>query len=90
MDKLVAVIEDGALKSEFERLLNGLIYELFFPDELHSKRVRLFEACATAGVNESMDATAVASTIFKNDHPIYAMLFDLQALDVVRTIEGTA
>lgn len=33
-------------------------------------------------------ATALAERIFANDHPIYAMLFDLQPLDVVRIIEG--
>lgn len=83
------VIRAIASRGEFERLLNGLVYELFFPEDLHAKNIRLFDACAFAGVNNDMDAQAVASTIFKNDHPIYAMLFDLQALDVVRTIEGT-
>ena len=33
-------------------------------------------------------AEELADTIFANDHPIYAMLFDLQALEVVRIIEG--
>lgn len=75
---------------EYERLLNGLVYELFFPEDLHAKNIRLFDACMAAGIREGMDARAVASTIFRNDHPIYAMLFDLQALDVVRIIESTA
>jgi len=75
---------------EFERLLNGLVYELFFPEDLHARDIHLFDACAAAGVRQGMEAQAVASIIFKNDHPIYAMLFDLQSLDVVRTIEGTA
>ena len=34
------------------------------------------------------EAEALAERIFSNSHPIYAMLFDLQALDVVRTIEA--
>jgi hypothetical protein len=67
-----------------------LVYELFFPEDLHAQNIRLFDACAAAGVSEGMDAKALAATIFKNDHPIYAMLFNLQALDVVRTIEGIA
>ena len=33
------------------------------------------------------EAEALAERIFSNSYPIYAMLFDLQALDVVRTIE---
>lgn len=76
-------------KSEYERLLNGLVYELFFPTDLQAKGMHLFDACVAAGIDDGMDAQAHASTIFRNDHPIYAMLFDLQALDVVRTIEGT-
>lgn len=39
------------------------------------------EALATA-------ANELAERIFATSHPIYAMLFDLQALDVVRIIEG--
>lgn len=86
---VVEIILQGAMRSEFERLLNGLVYELFFPKDLHTKNIRLFEACTAAKLQASMDAQVIGSTIFKNDHPIYAMLFDLQALDVVRTIEGT-
>ena len=33
-------------------------------------------------------ATKLAETIFLTDHPIYGLLFNLQALDVVRIIEG--
>lgn len=88
IESCVDAVRLGVSKAEYERLLNGLIYELVFPEDLHGKNIRLFDACAAAGVNEGMDAKAVAATIFKNNHPIYAMLFDLQALDVVRTIEG--
>ena len=35
-----------------------------------------------------MDAKAVAALIFRNDHPIYGMLFDLPTLEVVRLIES--
>jgi hypothetical protein len=90
IESLVVAVEDEIQTREYERLINGLVYELFFQADLQAKNIRLFDACAAAGVNEGMDAKAVASTIFKNDHPIYAMLFDLQALDVVRTIEGIA
>jgi type I restriction-modification system DNA methylase subunit len=89
-ESVVEVILRGESRNEFERLLNGLVYELFFASDLHSKNIQLFEACFEAGMGKGVDAKSVASTIFKNDHPIYAMLFDLQALDVVRTIEGAA
>jgi len=74
---------------EYERLLNGLVYELFFPEDLHAKAIRLFDACASAGISEGMDAWAIAATIFHPRHPIYGMLFELQTLDVVRIIEST-
>lgn len=90
MEVVISAIEAGVNTQEYERLLNGLVFELYFQEDLYAKGISLFEACAKAGVHEDKDAGAVASTIFKNDHPIYAMLFDLQALDVVRTIEGTA
>ncbi len=79
---------DVQSKAEYERLLNGLIYELFFPEDLHAKSIRLFDACAAAGITQGMDAQAVAQTIFNPSHTIYAQLFELQTVEVVRVIEG--
>ncbi len=81
----------------FEQLINGLVFELFFPDDLHRANIRLFGACEKAGIGklanlkDAVLATAtneLAERMFATSHPIYAMLFDLQALDVVRIIEG--
>lgn len=81
----------------FEQLINGLVFELFFPDDLHCANTRLFDACEKAGVSKlaglqnnalATAANELAERIFATSHPIYAMLFDLQALDVVRIIEG--
>ncbi|MDZ5842477.1 Eco57I restriction-modification methylase domain-containing protein [Stenotrophomonas maltophilia] len=82
---------------QYEQLINGLVFELFFPDELHAANILLFDACEKAGVGKLSNledkalvtaATELAGRIFATDHPIYAMLFDLQALEVVRIIEG--
>lgn len=90
----VALVNNNA---HFEQLINGLVFELFFPDEMHAANIRLFDACEQAGVRKlaalqggalAKAAEKLAATIFANDHPIYAMLFDLQALEVVRIIEG--
>ena len=86
---MVAVIE-GISRPEYERLLNGLVYELFFPEDLHAKNIYLFDACAAAGIRDGMDAQAKAIEIFHPHHPIYGQLFDLQTLEVVRLIEGEA
>ena len=82
---------------KFEQLINGLVYELFFPDDLHAVGIQLFDACerehvtrlaALQGAALQTESEALAERIFSNSHPIYAMLFDLQSLDVVRVIEA--
>ena len=78
----------GVNTPEFERLLNGLVYELFFAEDLHAKNIRLFDACSAAGIRAGMDAQAVATEIFHPRHPIYGQLFELQTLEVVLLIEG--
>ena len=92
---VTAVIEIDDPK--VEQLINGLVYELFFPNDLHTAGIRLFDACerehiarlaTLEGAKLQTEAEALAERIFSNSHPIYAMLFDLQALDVVRLIEA--
>ena len=58
------------------------------PEDLHARNIRLFDACAAASIHAGMDAKSVANLLFRNDHPIYGMLFDLSTLDVVRLIES--
>ena len=64
--------------------------EIFFPEDLHSKNIHLFDACNAAGITGGMDAQAKAAEIFHPRHPIYGQLFELQTLEVVRLIEGEA
>lgn len=87
----------GTSAPRFEQLINGLVYELFFPDDLHKANIRIFAEAEKAGVGKlaSLDgeelisaASKLAEKIFSTNHPIYGMLFDLQGLDVVRIIEG--
>jgi adenine-specific DNA-methyltransferase len=90
---LVLLVRDP----RFEQLINGLVFELFFPDDMHRANIRLFDGCDKAGIaklaglKDQALATAVselAERIFATSHSIYAMLFDLQAQEVVRIIEG--
>lgn len=90
IEQLTTAVEAGISRPEYERLLNGLVYELFFPENLHAKNIRLFDACAAAGIREGMDAQAKATEIFHPRHAIYGQLFELQTLEVVRLIEGGA
>ena len=96
LETLVPVVLEDQ-NPRFEQLINGLVFELFFPDDLHRADICLFDACAKAGIGKLAElkdkalataASDLAGRIFANDHPIYAMLFDLQALEVVRIIEG--
>ena len=81
----------------WERLINGFVYELFFPDDLHQINIRLFDTAARAGLDRlaALDGSALAdaaienaTAIFASSHPIQGMLADLQKLEVVRVIEG--
>jgi len=87
----------AARDARYEQLINDLVFELFFPDDLHRVNIRLFAACEKAGIDKlaglkdqelATAANELADHIFATSHPIYAMLFDLQALEVVRIIEG--
>lgn len=80
-----------------EQLLNGLVYELYFPDDLHARGLHLFDAAAEAGLGtlaglEGAPLTRAAEA-FARQHlapgqQLRVMLSDLQTLDVVRIIEG--
>jgi adenine-specific DNA-methyltransferase len=83
--------------ARFEQLINGLVFELFFPDDLRRAKIHLFDACEKVGIGKLATlkgktlvtaAEELAARIFATSHPIYAMLFDLQGLDVVRIVEG--
>lgn len=82
-----------ASRPRLEALINALVYELFFPD-----LVRGVSAAADAaglGRLAGLEGPALARAaddwsrhLADPAHPLYAALFDLQALDVVRIIEG--
>jgi adenine-specific DNA-methyltransferase len=95
--RVLVVGHDAVISYNFERLLNGLVFELFFHEDLHKADIRLFAEAEKAGVGKLATlegeklinaANEFAGTIFSTSHPIYRMLFDLQGLDVVRIIEG--
>ena len=85
------------MMSYFEQLLNGLVYELFFPDELHVHKLFLFDYIEKArllvldGLPEAKCTEALQEAferIYGQNHPIRGGLFDLRSLPTVRLIEG--
>jgi adenine-specific DNA-methyltransferase len=84
-------------RPNFEQLLNGFVYELFFKDDLHAKGLTLFAEAEAAGLTrlQGLEGQALvkAAEAFANTHltpgaRLHTMLSDLQTLDVVRIIEG--
>jgi hypothetical protein len=92
--------ESPDLMIEFlEQWLNGLVYELFFPGELHARKLTLFEETAKvnppdlAKVPESRKWEAlqeVFTKAYNSKAPLRGMLFDLRSLEVVRVIEDVS
>lgn len=81
--------------SFFEQWLNGLVYELFFPGELHARKLHLFDTTAALDLPapespayaERMQEAFLRAHDLK--HPLRGLLADLQTIEEVRIIEGT-
>lgn len=91
---VVAVL--SVTESHLERFINGLVYELFFPEDLHAAGIKLFDAAEAVGVGKlaALRGNALAKaaqdlvTMLKdNGSPLFKHLFNLRALEVVRIIE---
>jgi type I restriction-modification system DNA methylase subunit len=82
-----------------EQWVNALVYELFFPQELHAAGLHFFDLIQAANL-PSLETLAEAErlprlqAIFKTtyapDHKLRQALYQLGSLDLVRTIEGKA
>lgn len=83
----------------WERVLNGLVYDLYFPDEVHGAGLRLFdllEAARLPDVNSLPEKDRLPrlrekfEELHDGAHPLRIALDKLQTLDTVRIIEGEA
>jgi hypothetical protein len=90
---------DPLMLGYFEQLLNGLIYELFFPDELHAQKLFFCRYAAEARLPVLAEFPEVQrlavlretfERIYNLNHPIRGCLFSLGSLETVRIIEGEA
>ncbi len=92
--------QDPLIASYFEQTVNALVYELFFPQELHAAVLNFFELAAATPIAKPMNPPASAAGLdwyreqFKKlsapGHPLRVALDKLQTLDLVRIIEGQA
>ncbi|MBI4027995.1 MAG: Eco57I restriction-modification methylase domain-containing protein [Verrucomicrobia bacterium] len=88
---------DPLMLAYWERVLNGLVYELYFPEEVHGAGLRLFDLVGQANLP---DVNAIPErdrlprlrklfeTLHDGAHPLRIALDKLQTLDTVRIIEG--
>jgi adenine-specific DNA-methyltransferase len=89
----------GLMTAYFEQWLNGLVYELFFPGELHARKLKLFDATAAlappdlSSLAEKQKLPRLQELFTKAydaNATLRAMLHDLPSLEVVRIIEETS
>jgi adenine-specific DNA-methyltransferase len=88
---------DPLMVAYWERMLNGLVYELYFPEEVRGAGLRLFDLIEQAGLPDrdsfpEPDRLArlrqVFETLYDGAHQLRIALDKLQTLDTVRIIEG--
>jgi hypothetical protein len=90
---------DALLLGSWEQVLNGLVYELYFPEELHTRGLHLFDLVQQGGL-PALEAIPEAQRlsrlrkefehIYNLQHPLRAALHYLQTVEEVRIIEGKA
>ena len=90
---------DPLMLAYWERVLNGLVYELYFPEEVHGAGLRLFELVEAAhlpDVNALPESERLPrlrqkfEELHDGAHSLRIALDKLQTLDTVRIIEGKA
>ncbi|MFB7881664.1 Eco57I restriction-modification methylase domain-containing protein [Brevundimonas diminuta] len=97
IEPIAEVLSTGDANPVIEQLLSGLVYELYFPHDLHARGLRLLDTAEQAGLgtmsNLDSEALSASAAVFVKTHlapgqPLRVMLSDLQTLDVVRIVEG--
>jgi hypothetical protein len=94
----LAYAEERLMVNFFENLIDALVYELYFPDELHEAGkyfISLLEKENLPDLNAIQgDKISTLKQIIKRltdkNHPLYVNLFFLDSVPVVRIIEGKA
>ena len=88
---------DPLMLAYFEQILNGLVYELYFPEEVHGAGLHLFDLVKQANL-PSLDTLpetdrlphlrTLFESLYDGTYPLRIVLSKLQTLDTVRIIEG--
>jgi len=94
---------DPLMRSYYEQMLNALVYELYFPEELYDSGLHIFDLVEAAdfpglkGISDDADAKTKLRLLrekfeetYDLRHPLRAALQKLSTLNTVRIIEGKA
>jgi hypothetical protein len=89
---------DPLIASYLAQWVNGLVYELYFPNELNAAGLHFFELTdehLLPPLNEWAETSERLSKIrerferiYDIKHPLRAAIYDLGSLELIRTIEG--
>ncbi len=85
--------ERELMVSWFEQWLNGLVYELFFPGEVHARKLHLFAETAKLLPSAKLSRARIAEVFAASrdmKRPLRAMLTDLATIEEVRLIESAS
>jgi type I restriction-modification system DNA methylase subunit len=88
---------DPLMMGYFEQIINGLVYELFFPNDLHAARLFPFQLIGKAGLPKAEDIPIsrrlnvlreTFERLYATNHPLRGCLFSIRSIEPIRVIEG--
>ena len=88
---------DALMLSYWEQLLNGVVYELYFPEELHARGLRLFDLVQQASlpvvgaIPEPQRLSRLRKEferVYDLQHPLRSALHDIQTVEEVRIMKA--
>ena len=94
--KNLAYARDYLMVKYFERIIDGLVYELYLSDELHRAGKYFFKPLQDEQLPSIEEITgdkmsalrAIFEQLFDRKHPVRKNLFFLDSLEIIRIIEG--
>ena len=92
----LAYARDRVMLGYFERIIDGVVYESYLPDELHKSRKHLFQPLLDEKLprleeiqDDKMSACRdIFERLYEKTHPVAVNLFFLDSVKPVRIIEG--
>ena len=92
----LAHARDAVMLGYFERIIDGMVYESYLPDELHKSRKHLFQPLFDEQLprleeiqGDKMSACRdIFERLYERTHPVAVNLFFLDSVKPVRIIEG--